>query len=76
MKYEKSWQTLEIRCEAFRYCDIPGIAEAGLHQVVQCGRTLAHVGLSQTAVVGNIWLGSDQDGTPSGKTVCKHEITG
>lgn len=48
--------------------DRPGIAEAGHHPVVQCGLKLAHVGLSQTTVVGNIWLGSHQDGTPSGRT--------
>lgn len=48
--------------------DGPGIAGAGHHPVVQCGLILAHVGLSQTAVVGNIQLGSDLDGTPSGRT--------
>lgn len=48
--------------------DRPGIAGAGHHPVVQCGLKLAHVGLSQTTVAGNIQLGSDPDGTPSGRT--------
>lgn len=50
------------------YSEVPEIAEAGPHPEVQCAPTHAHMGLKQTAVAGNMWLGSDQDGTPSGKT--------
>lgn len=55
-------------CTVRYYSKVPGIAEAVRHPVVRCGLTRAHVGLRQTAVEGSTWLGSDQDGTPSGKT--------
>lgn len=64
-------------CTVRYHSEVPGIAEAGSHPVVQCRPTHAHASLRQTAVAGNMWLGSDQDGTPSGKTGAKKkEITG
>lgn len=55
---------------------IPEIAESSLHSEVQCVLTQQHVCLRQTAVEGNMWLGSDQDLTPSGKTGATNEIRG
>lgn len=51
------------------YCEVvPEIVEAGPHPAYPCWQTRTHEGLRQIAVVGNTWLGSDQDGTLLGKT--------
>lgn len=48
---------------------IPDIAEEGFHLVVQYIVPQPHAGLKLPTVVPSMQPGSDQDETPSGKTV-------
>lgn len=52
------------------YETTPGIFEEGLHLVVRCALTQAHVDSTQSAVGWTMRLGSDQDQTHAEKTEC------
>lgn len=50
------------------YKTTPGSLVEGLDLVVPCAPTPVHEDLMQTAVGGNMWLGSDPDKPPAEKT--------